>query len=240
MWSLRQTLTSIGPHLPDGFSAAAGIRSLFPPGRTTGISVLSRYVYTWTADAFVDQQWIETGWPGPAQGFLGADGAGRWFYGWVPPDQENPCWGSAGGFKQRAQSGFVFLYSTDGNAHGIVAKSRSVPNPYAYPPNCYCGVDSWLAANWPDVFSQGAHIEFEIASGFSSLPNVSAIWTSAGFGHSNFRSLEGSQCTCAVTGSSVFPFSSFPDPTGPENDSSLTWEAWTLLDYFIDWWETGI
>jgi len=234
MWSLRSTLASIGPHLPDGFLASSGIRVLFPAGESVSISLLSQYVYVATGVAFVDEVTPDNS---PALAFLGADGAGRWFFGWVPPDQENSCWSV--GFNQRAQAGFVFLYSADQKARGFVANSRSAPNPWGYPPNCFCGVDGWISANWTRIFSAGSQFEFLIADGLHGLPNASVVWTSAGF--QDFVSVQGAECTCAVTGSVEFPFSSFPDTTPPSGSAGQgeDYEAEDVASFFLnflDWW----
>jgi|HubBroStandDraft_5_1064220.scaffolds.fasta_scaffold02998_7 hypothetical protein len=231
MWSLRNTLATIGNHLPDGFSPSDGIRSLFPPAASVTITVLSQYVFTWTGTVYNVPDI-----PGQeAQIFVGADGAGRWFLGWLPPDPENPVFD--GSFDQRARTGFVFLSPATATARGFIGPEQSVPN--TPPPNCFCGVDGWISSNWPQAFPAGIYVDVQVASGFDHLPDQSYIWRNPGFG--NFSSLQSSPCTCAVTGSTEFPFEDFPDPPPPAGggagDNAAEDNAVAeLIGDLLGWW----
>jgi hypothetical protein len=196
MWSLSEKLGLIASHLPSGFQASSGIRQLFPAGGSRSISLLDYYVYQWDTgiNPMLD--------PYPQRcEFVGADGAGRWFFGWNPDDAGNTA---VLVDNERAQAGFVFRFSNDGKARGYVDTSR--PSGLS----CNSGVDEWIVNNWPDALRQGVSVDFQDATGFDSLPDESGVWTSAGFGPSDFVALQGSQCACTAWGSSEFPFFDWP------------------------------
>lgn len=113
MFSLRATLDnrampelSSGSHPPLGFDPKNGIRSLFPRSYSGSIKILNTYV-------FVNEDLTTAS---GVQAFIGADGAGRWFFGWANnADAElNP----------RYQAGFVFRFSNDVFGHDYVDTSR--------------------------------------------------------------------------------------------------------------------
>ncbi len=199
MLSLRQTLKAISSHLPQGFDAAHGIKTLFPPAYTGSIFVLQKYVYlksgylkmaaTSHAD---DLAWY----------FVGADGTGRWFFSWVPKPVS-----MAGDINLRVQAGFGFKFSHDSFGHGYVDTSRP-PRPLHG--SCNSGTDNWILLNWPQIFAADIFFGWQEASGFDSLPPESNIWTSAGIGQSNFIALNGTNVACVGQGSGS-PF--FPLPT---------------------------
>jgi hypothetical protein len=234
MWSLRDTLVSIGKHLPDGYSAQNGIRALFPVGQTASISTLSQYVLTWQGSiSFWPSGALNyNAAPGSSLIFFGADGAGRWFLGWEPPDPEGPPYD--GGFDQRARVAYVFNYSNDGIARGFAGPEQDVPN--TPPPSCYCGVDDWIKEHWPEAFAAGLSFDVQAAESFDTLPPESDIWTSAGFQH--FQALNSSPCTCVVTGSTEFPFSDFynPPPPSSSTNGAATNVAAELLGDLLAWW----
>jgi hypothetical protein len=202
MWILKQTLSRIGKHLPDGYRITDGTRSLFPPGTQQSISTLSNYVYmsVWNGDAGTDLADADQ-----LVALVGSDGAGRWFYAWLAAEA-----GSLGEFdiNLRSQAGFVFYYSRDGLGRGYVDTSRPIATSYN------CGLDPWLIANWPQAFPKGVYNLFQYADGTVSLPSESQIWTNVGFGASQFIALQGSQCNWPTINPEP-PFSNFgplPDP----------------------------
>ena len=144
MWSLRQTLATLGAyppsgynHLPNGFDPANGIRSLFPRNQTLGISVLSDYVFYLNGTTYTSAG--DTG-----QILVIADGAGRWGVGAVGDlDSQAISWAA----------GFVFNYSNDGDGHGYIIDNA----------NTNAGIvngfgDPWILQNWPQAFPAGAYL----------------------------------------------------------------------------------
>ncbi len=191
MESLRDTLKIIGPHLPPGFLAVNGLKSLFPSGYAGTISVLINYVYTERGNAQAGASDNTAGY------FVGADGAGRWFMSWTPRPE------SLSVANYRLQGGFVFLYANDGQARGFVDTSR----PDVGQMSCAQGTDAWIAANWPKLFASNVYFDFQDASGFDSLPPESNIWTNAGFEQNDFVALDGANCPSANTGTGSNIFS---------------------------------
>jgi len=198
MWSLRQTLSSIGSHLPQGFDPSHGIKSLFPPGYVGSISVLSKYVYFRSGRAKTSSNPDDY-----ASYCVGADGAGKWFFSWIgfAYDLVGVDIPDAG---IRVQAGFVFHFSSDGSGRGYVDNSR----PKYYERSCNSGTDAWIHNNWPKIFASDVYCGYQEAAGFSDLPPDSNIWVSAGFPQAGFIGLSGGNISCARqgSGSSLFPF----------------------------------
>jgi hypothetical protein len=169
------------------------------------ISVLSRYVFNGD-EAYLawpsvwsgynpDPSNLPTTVGSPFSCFLRADGAGRWFFGWILSDED-----MMSGINVRRQAGFVFRYSADSLGRGFVDESRPDAGVYS----CNAGADPWLVANWPTAFAAGALVTVQHADGFASLGDESIVWTSAGFAQSQFVRLAGSNTYCFIDGLSEF------------------------------------
>jgi hypothetical protein len=222
MWSLKQGLASIQNHLPAGFNASRGVKSLFPHGYTGSVSALKGYVYSAYARLGTSYNFGDNGGPpnyltgtsiveSSANTYVMADGAGRWFFSWLWGNVKYPAYLSS----FFIQSGFVFHFSNDGNAHGFVDTSQPQPNmstgtPYFdFGRNCISGQDEWIANNWPQIFKAGRHV---LLWEGPEAPDPSAVWTGAGFAQPKFTQLSGAATACAATlsGSTLFPFPNAP------------------------------
>ena len=141
MFSLRKTLANLADfppdgynHLPTGFDPAKGIRSLFPPHKSCGISALKNYVFSFTGSA-------QTPDGNSTAMIVIADGAGRWGIGAVGSlDPLAISWGG----------GFVFYYSNDGAGHGYVINNANVNAGVVNGFN-----EPWILQNWPQAFPGG-------------------------------------------------------------------------------------
>jgi hypothetical protein len=222
MWSLKLGLARIENHLPSGFEASHGVKSLFPQKYTGSVSALKDYVYSAYARLSTDYDFGNNGGPpnylpnssvvkSSANTYVMADGAGRWFFSWVAWNVQYP----SHLFSFFIQSGFVFHFSNDGNAHGFVDTSNPQPNEVTGSPyynlfrSCSSGQDAWIANNWPQIFKAGRHI---LLWEGAEPPDPSPVWTGAGFAQPNFTQLDGAICACtlATSGSNLFPFPSTP------------------------------
>lgn len=190
MFSLRAKLKDLKDHVPQGFKAVDGVRRLFPRGYAGSISMLNNYVFTY------DSRGLDQG-----QMWMGADGAGRWFFAWW----NNGAAGGGWGINERYQAGFVFRYSNDGFGHGCL----DTRGPDLGATSCNSGTDAWIAQNWPQIFPANVACDLQDAAGFESLPDRSNIWTEAGFAASKFTALKGGNCQCAALFLTLFPFSDF-------------------------------
>ncbi len=222
MWSLKQGLALVHSHLPAGFDASHGIKLLFPAGYSGSISPLKGYVFS--AYARLGAYYGFGGKPGTssyipdsvlvesvADTYVMADGTGRWYFSWLG---QNLQFNSAEMTSFFIQSGFVFHFSNDGNAHGFVDTSQPLitstdsllSGDYR---NCISGQDDWIAKNWPQIFAAGRHV---LLWEGKDAPDPSEVWTGAGFAKPNFTQLNGSAGVCAPTtsGSTLFPY-----PSGP-------------------------
>jgi hypothetical protein len=187
VFSLRTRLNELKGHLPHGFDATKGVRSLFPGNYSDSIMGLKSYVFLYDTGSSVSD----------VQAWIGADGSGQWFLGW---------WNDGvvqvgAGFR----SGFVFYYSDDGIGHGYVDKSGYTPGATL----CNAGTDTWIAEHWPQAFAAGVRFDSQWATGFDSLPDESYVWTDAGFAASKFAALDGESCQCTNVLEMLFPFSDF-------------------------------
>jgi hypothetical protein len=143
MWSLKQTLANLAAyppngynHLPDGFDARKGIRSLFPRNEPCNISALKNFVFSLTGSTKTTT--------GSAEMVIVADGAGRWGIGAVPSlDPLSISWAG----------GFVFNYSNDGNGHGYIVNNANVNAGIA---NGF--EEPWILQNWPHAFPEGVYL----------------------------------------------------------------------------------
>jgi len=206
-WSLAQWLDNAAKnhHLPEGFSARHGIKSLFPPeSGAVGLSLLQSYLYSSDGSG-------ET--PGPdsqqtpvvqCSFNVRADGAGNWlFAAWItsyPSEIPTPD------FNGQYGAGFVFSYSTDSNGHGIIETgSGDASGPYSYsngtsgiPNGIVCGIgvlvtgkDPWIADHWPSLFARGCGFYLSEATGLDGLPPTNDVATDHGF--SGLSPLQGAQ-----------------------------------------------
>jgi hypothetical protein len=213
MWSVGETLQSLdqGGHLPAGFDANPGIRSLFPAGQSDiTISLLQKYLYFRTHE--VDLENID------AQLTVSADGAGNW-----------QLKGRIIGNNCKWAAGFVFLFSKDSTAHGFVATGdywggaidpqqggRSEPLYFWVQ-----GLDPWIASHWPDAFDKDAYFYLWDGTGDSS-PEISNAATKAGF-----TGLAGLKATTSVFTVQI------PDPSftgSPNPPSGLGPVEWDIPD----------
>lgn len=143
MWSLKQTLANLAAyppngynHLPAGFDARKGIRSLFPRDKPCNISSLKNFVFSITGSAQTTTS--------SAQMVVIADGAGRWGIGAVPSlDPLSISWAG----------GFVFNFSNDGNGHGYIVNNA---NPNAGIVNGFN--EPWILQNWCQAFPEGVYL----------------------------------------------------------------------------------
>lgn len=137
MFDVGQYLAAEKNHLPLGFNAKNGLRSLFPPGYQGSISILKNYVYR------AESQGVDA-----AQMVVGADGTGRWvFAALVDFSSTNAiqvswCFEFSNN-KLGLAYGFPIYYGTPWDA--------SVTTMWVW---C-TGVDPWIADNWPQIFAKG-------------------------------------------------------------------------------------
>ena len=188
MWSLKQTLANLAAyppngynHLPVGFDPAKGIRSLFPPHQTCGVSALKSYVFSFTGFA-------QTREGNSANMLIIADGAGRWGIGAVPSlDPLAISWAG----------GFVFNYSNDGNGHGYVVNNANVNAAVVDGFN-----EPWILQNWCEAFPVGVHLwmwdeDTTFVSGFSN-PSFGPANEAATSANSSFNTLQQFTATTSV------------------------------------------
>jgi len=211
IWSLSYTLASLSKHLPSGFEAKKGIKSLFPKGYKGSVRVLDQYVFvSYQHFSVKDDRFDET----YANAYVMADGTGRWFFSWYywqtnPPKAD-----------YRPGAGFAFILSDKGSAHVFIDKTTPVYDWWDPPPNvstnsqmsCSGGTDPWIAQNWPDLFKSGAKISFFDAAANPPSTYWPSVWTNAGFANNAFINLEGGPAACAatLTGSTLFTYPNTP------------------------------
>lgn len=173
MWSLHTTLEALGKggHLPFGFQAAKGIRSLFPRVQRSGVSIslLKKYLYSRTGQAGTGSI--------NAQFYVGADGAGHWALAGNITSGGDCRWGA----------GFVFQFSDSNSGHGFVATGQydaavegELPSPSVLNFSV-TGLDPWIGGNWPDVFAKSVFFYVSNATGFDSLPDLANVAKNHGF-----------------------------------------------------------
>ena len=155
-------------HLPDGFDASRGIRSLFPPGKSVGLSSLRRYVYS-------VEGWAATGELYPTYS-VRADGAGNWCLRVLISTTGNGRFGAE----------VVFAFSTDTQGRGIVATGNygggiSGSDDGIGVSVLAHGLDPWIRDNWPDMFAQPVFLYISEATGFYKLPPIVRAATDHGF-----------------------------------------------------------
>jgi hypothetical protein len=220
MWSLARWLASLAKtdHLPEGFSAANGIRSLFPSGLgASSITLLKNYLYA--QDCTVSTSEITGAYR------IRADGSGRWLFqgfiagvgapnNWQQKDQTLGAYGA----------GFVFLFSTNRSGHGAVLtniETDAAPGYWNVGQGFQMfGSDPWIKNNWPGAFAEsiGCYISHNDSGG--GLPPLSNAATDHGF--AGLSSLE----TSRVQGVSVCIWDG--PVWGPESTASeptpLVWE----------------
>jgi hypothetical protein len=179
MWSLKQTLANLAAyppdgynHLPNGFDPSKGIRVLFPPHKSCGISTLKNYVFSFTGST-------ETPEGNTAQMLIIADGAGRWGIGAVASlDPLAISWAG----------GFCFNYSNDANGHGYVVNNANVNAAVVNGFN-----ESWILQNWCDAFPAGVKLwmwdeDSAFVSAFSN-PSFGPVNEAATTTNSSFKTL---------------------------------------------------
>jgi hypothetical protein len=151
-------------HLPSSFDATKGIRSLFPAGENVKLSSLSQYLYAQSGTTSV------SGCTGTF--YVRADGAGNWALVAV-----------VSGSPWQLGVGFVFMFSNDGNGHGITSTAKQGPD-LAFNDAWSVvaqGNDPWIRANWLQLFSNGVWLYLSEATGLNNLPPASNAATDHGF-----------------------------------------------------------
>jgi hypothetical protein len=188
MFSLSKTLQGLAKtnHLPIGFNASQGVRSLLPSGRgNTSIAILKNYLYSQKSQQLA---------AGDIQATFDvfADGSGRWLYQAViglvqPQNASSGRWGA----------GFVFAFSTDKLGRGYVktgdyslVNTEDYVDPFAVTLE---GFDSWITNHWPELFAQSSFVYLSSATGFVKLPDVANAATDNGF--AGLASLQGAKYT---------------------------------------------
>lgn len=196
MWSLRQTLLTLSElplavdstfaspqqieavqtlfpngHLPDAFDPRKGIRSLFPTGQPAEISSLKHYILSQDGT-------VSTG-DLVAQLRVRADGSGNWLLKGLITSGSNQA---------RVGAGFVFAFSADPNAHGFVATGDVDNQGAAF---VTAGADSWIAENWPQIFTEQVYLYISEATGTKELPPIVDAATDHGF--SGLTTLQGAK-----------------------------------------------
>jgi hypothetical protein len=181
MWSLGQQLKDLSKyhHLPHGYAARNGVKSLIPAGSgTVSVTMLKSYLFS-------GQMTLSS--PPPSSGnspvvtctmYVRADGSGNWYFS-----------AEATAFTQRAwqwAAGFIFYFSTDPIlAHGYI--SAQEPDSGMQDAFTFGGKDPWIAKHWPQIFSGGCGyyvsdaIVGVIDTGQDDLPNTNNIATDHGF-----------------------------------------------------------
>ena len=194
MWSLRQTLLTLSQlplaidssfaspeqievvqtlfpngHLPDDFDPREGIRRLFPTGQTSTMSSLKSYILSQDGT-------VSTG-DLVAQLRVRADGSGNWLLKGLI---------TSGSDQARVGAGFVFAFSADPDAHGFVATGDIDNQGVAF---VTAGADSWIAQNWPQIFTGQVYLYISEATGTKELPPIVDAATDHGF--SGLTTLQG-------------------------------------------------
>jgi hypothetical protein len=194
MWTLSKVLKKIESHVPSGFNAKNGIRSLFPAGYSGSIQSLSGYVF---CNYFRTSALDATGKPCNSDLWVMADGTGRWFFGWAYGKSQ------ANGFRI---AGFVFhAISTDGAWYGYIDGN----SPLEEITSCNLGTSAIIADNWPAMFKAGASIHFRIYP--PNTPAFTPIWK---VGKTAIVLLDGNNVApeASQSGSLLFPLPSIgPD-----------------------------
>ena len=199
MWSLKAGLYQIAAHLPSGFNAAHGVKSLFPAEYSGSISPLDGYVFclysriTTVYDFGPQDTYIGSA----ADAYVMADGMGRWFFSWT--------WSAVGlnaGYER--QAGFAFKLTDNGSAHIFTDQTK----PAQQIMSCNGGTDPWIADNWPAIFKAGATSTLID----KTTSDLSIVWTRLGFAKTASMALQGSSAVCAATvsGSALFPYPNVP------------------------------
>jgi hypothetical protein len=152
-------------HLPPGFDATKGLRTLFPPNKAASLSALKNYVLT-----FSGSQQTPGGVAATYQ--ITADGVGRWgFLFSVTNGQSSGLFGG----------GFVFAFSDDGFGHGWVLTANAVTEDGPPWEAAAQGTDQWIRDNWPQIFVQTVDTYLSDAEGFATLPPMKNAATDYGF-----------------------------------------------------------
>jgi len=190
MLSLRQTLKNFSSfsegfpqgHLPAGFDASKGIRSLFPASVVpVSLSLLSSWV---TSSSGTTATSIITG-----NFTIEADGTGNWFF--------SVTLKVVGGDSfLEAAAGFVFGFSDDKLGRGFVGQPSHIGSTLdtgaAQPqPLEVTGSDPWIRNHWSQIISNNPEAFFWVgdSTGFASLPNFADAATDNGF--AGFSMLQG-------------------------------------------------
>ncbi len=166
MWTLSKVLANIEDHVPNGFNAQNGIRSLFPSGYSGSIEPLSGYVFS---NYFRTTSLDASGNPCNSDLWVMADGTGRWFFGWVYGQSQ------ANGYRF---AGFVFHpFSSDGRYYGYIddgfpTYGDGVPEEVTL---CNSGTSAIIAENWPAMFKAGVSINFWIFAP-SAIVDRRIVW----------------------------------------------------------------
>ncbi|MGD0403978.1 MAG: hypothetical protein ABSB66_12375 [Candidatus Acidiferrales bacterium] len=175
MWSLYNTLQVLGGtgHLPVGFHANAGIRSLFPNvQQNVSISLLKIYIYStsYQSSSDPDSQITFT---------ANADGAGNWQIQGTMNFVSDCAW----------EAGFIFGFSDAGAAHGFIATGSYAGgsyNPQQGQPSAPAqfwvqGIDPWIADNWTQLFNLESYFLSAENTNAKKLPDPKEIATNNGF-----------------------------------------------------------
>jgi hypothetical protein len=184
MWSLAQWLTQLSKdhHLPHGYAARKGIKSLIPPqSGHVSIAILKDYVFS--QDSTLAS-------PGPSTGqspvvqtsmYVRADGTGNWYFSAQTTALTDREWQYA--------AGFIFVYSTDPTvAHGYIKTGPSGSS--KLDTFTAGGKDPWIAEHWPELFGPGCYFYVSDAVlGFFDVGNHLPNTNNIAFDH-GFRALE--------------------------------------------------
>jgi len=138
MFDVGHYLGTVKNHLPKGFNAKNGLRSLFPPGYKGSISPLENYVFRCLSPQVGDIQIL-----------VGADGDGRWLVASLANAPSDPD----------IQASFVFQHSTDSFGHGFDFDCPSPAGAGTPGPQWgwITGVDPWIKENWPSIFAKSCY-----------------------------------------------------------------------------------
>jgi hypothetical protein len=188
MMSLKRTLATLADyppngynHLPNGFDPSKGIRSLFPPQKSCGVSALKNYVFSYTGYA-------QTPEGNSAEMLVMADGAGRWGIGANPSlDPLAISWAG----------GFVFNYSNDGAGHGYIVNNGNVNAGVVDGFN-----EPWILQWWPQAFAEGVFLwiwdkDSTFVSAFSG-GSYAPVNNAATAANSSFNTLDSFTATNSV------------------------------------------
>jgi hypothetical protein len=195
MISISAILFNQKAHLPATWRGKNGLRALFPPGYSGSISPLKHYVYSCYCELGI--QGYALGQSSPSTVCLGyfwvmADAQGNWFFGWrYGPSEQSSAY--------PRQAGLAFKFAVDGLGLGYVDKSA----PPVLTNSCNAGTDARIAKHWPQMFSAGVKVLFQLGS----APDPTQVWTLAGFTPAKSANLAGSNVPSdgSLSGSSFFP-----------------------------------